>query len=109
MNKVVSFVFGAVVLSSLAACGATYPTGSLYTGTSVPHGADRAELTGAGKSGDKSGEACATGYLMIIATGDASVAAAKKAGGISEVHSVDFKGTNILGIYQQGCTVVSGK
>ena len=86
-----------------------YPTGSLYTGTTVPHGVDRLEMAGAAKSGDKTGESCATGILMLVAFGDASVDAAKKAAQVTDVHSVEFRGTNILGIYQQGCTVVHGK
>jgi hypothetical protein len=28
---------------------------------------------------------------------------------VTEVHSVEFHGTNILGIYSQGCTEVHGK
>jgi hypothetical protein len=90
-------------------CGVGYPVGSIYTGTVVPHSVDRAELTGPAKTGDKAGEACATGILSLAAFGDASIDAAKKAGGISEVHSVEFHGTNIVGIYTQGCTVVHGK
>jgi hypothetical protein len=93
----------------LMGCGVTYPFGSLYTGTQVPHPVNRNETSGPGKSGDKAGEACATGILSAVAFGDASLDAAKKAGGITEVHSVEFHGTNILGIYTQGCTEVHGK
>lgn len=106
MKKVAMMVGMAVVALG---CGVGYPTGSLYTGTVTPHGASRAELTGQAKSGDKQGESCATGILGIAAFGDASTDAAKKAGGITDVHSVEFHGTNILGIYMQGCTVVHGK
>ncbi len=103
---------GAFLVVGLAAstgCGYAYPSGSLYTGASIPHGMDRAEMTGAAKTGDKFGEACATGILSIAAFGDASIDAAKKAGGITEVHTVDFRESNILGIYVQGCTQVHGK
>lgn len=89
--------------------GVGYPVGSLYTGTQTPHSMNRSEVSGPGKTGDKHGEACATGILGIAAFGDASLDAAKKAGGITEVHSVEFHGTNILGIYGQGCTEVHGK
>lgn len=100
---------GSVMAIILMGCGAAYPVGSLYTGTQVPHGVNRNETSGPGKTGDKAGEACATGILNAVAFGDASLDAAKKAGGISEVHSVEFHGTNILGIYTQGCTEVHGK
>ena len=101
---------GGVMAMILIGCGAVgYPVGSVYTGTQVPSGINRNETSGPGKTGDKAGEACATGILGLAAFGDASLDAAKKAGGISEVHSVEFHGTSILGIYSQGCTEVHGK
>lgn len=57
----------------------------------------------------KEGKACASNILGIVATGDASIDAAKKAGGIKEVSSVDFQSTSILGLYAQFCTIVRGK
>lgn len=101
---------GGVMAFILIGCGGIgYPIGSLYTGTQVPHGINRNETSGPGKTGDKHGEACATGILFAAAFGDASLDAAKKAGGITEIHSVEFHGTNILGVYTQGCTEVHGK
>jgi len=98
-----------LVAAASAGCGAFgYPTGSVYTGTKVPHGMDLLEGSGAGKVDTKTGEACATGILGIAAFGDASLDAAKKAGGITDVHSVEFRGLSILGIYTQGCTVAHG-
>jgi TRL-like protein family len=99
---------GAMAMIAIG-CGYGYPVGSLYTGTQVPHGMNRNETSGPAKTGDKHGEACATGILGAAAFGDASLDAAKKAGGITEVHSVEFHGTNILGLYTQGCTEVHGK
>ena len=97
----------AVTLMGCAAFG--YPTGSLYIGTQVPHGINRNETSGPGKSGEKHGESCATGIIGAVAFGDASLDAAKKAGGVTEVHSVEFHNTSILGLYHQGCTEVHGK
>jgi outer membrane protein OmpA-like peptidoglycan-associated protein len=103
-------VFAALALAAIGAGGCTtgYPTGSLYTGTQIPHGMMRLEGAGAPKAGMKMGEACATGILSIVAFGDATLASAKKAGGVTDVHSVEFGGLNILGIYTQGCTIVYG-
>ena len=56
-----------------------YPTGSIYTGTETPHGMQRMQGAGANKAGTARGEACATGILGLVAFGDASLAAAKKA------------------------------
>jgi len=57
----------------------------------------------------KSGEACSTSILGWVTTGDSSVPAAAKAGGIKNVHSVDNKFVNYVGVYAQYCTVVTGE
>jgi hypothetical protein len=47
---------------------------------------------------------------MAAQKGLAASDAAKKAGSITEVHSVEFKPTVVaFGIYYQACTVVHGK
>jgi len=90
--------------------GGGYPSGSLYNSTTTPHGVDRLEMAGTGKDGAKTGEACATGILGLIAWGDASVDAAKKAGSVTDVASVELKSFSILGsVYATGCTVVFGR
>ena len=63
---------------------------------------------GSGGSATKSGEACATSILGIIGTGDASIDAAKKAGGIKDITYVDHHSTNMVGIIAKYCTVVKG-
>ena len=100
-----------LVLILLAGCvGTGYPIGIIYNGTNMPHQMDRMEATGPARTGDKTGMACATGILALVAWGDASLDAAKKAGGIAEVHSVEFKPTAVfLGSYYRACTVVHGK
>jgi hypothetical protein len=110
-KNLIKLATGGAMAVILLGCGGFlgYPSGSLYTGTQTPSGLNRNETSGPGKTGDKHGEACATGILYAVAFGDASLDAAKKAGGISEVHSVEFHSTNILGIYSQGCTEVHGK
>ncbi|HEY3819937.1 MAG TPA: TRL domain-containing protein [Polyangiaceae bacterium] len=113
MRTALPLVLSSLVVVAVAAgtVGCTvlgYPTGSIYTGTKVPHGAMRLEGSGAGKGGTARGEACATGILGMVAFGDASLAAAKKAGGIADVQSVEFGGLSILGIYTKGCTIAYG-
>jgi len=86
-----------------------YPVGVLYTSTQAPSVLDRAEITGDNKSAPKTGRACATGILGLAAFGDASLDAAKKAGGITSVHSIEYEGTAVLGVlYVSSCTVVHG-
>ncbi len=60
-------------------------------------------------TGNKVGKACATSILGWVAQGDASVAAAKANGGISEVSLVDHTAKNMLGIFGEWCTIVKGK
>ena len=60
-------------------------------------------------AGAKTGRACAQSVLGIAAFGNASIDAAKKAGGITSVVSVDFESTTVLfGVYAQFCSVVKG-
>ncbi len=77
--------------------------GTLYVGVTGP-----VDVEGSGDA-PKVGKACATSILGIIATGDAGIEAAKKAGGIKEVVVVDFTATSILGIYAEFCTIVRGR
>lgn len=60
-----------------------------------------------GKQGPKTGRACATSVLALFASGDASIEAAAKDGGITNVTSVDHesKWTLLIGEY---CTIVHG-
>jgi hypothetical protein len=66
-------------------------------------------LTATQASGTREGKACANTILGLIGTGDASIDAAKKAGGIQEVSSVDYHSTSTLGIVAEFCTIVRGK
>lgn len=59
--------------------------------------------------GAKTGEACATSILGIVGIGDASVSAAKQAGGVSQVAHVDHDVFSVLGIYAKSCTLVVGQ
>lgn len=56
----------------------------------------------------KRGEACLTNLLGLVATGDASIDAAKKAGNITRIASVESTQARVLGYYARFCTVVIG-
>ncbi len=60
-------------------------------------------------SGLKKGTATASSILGIIASGDASIAAACENGNITQVVAVDCKTSNILGFYAEYTTIVYGK
>lgn len=57
---------------------------------------------------NKLGRACATNILSIYASGDASIEAAKKEGGITKVAYVDYEMENYV-VYGKVCTVVRGE
>ena len=57
----------------------------------------------------KMGSATCKSYLGLVATGDASIAAAAKAGGISKIRHVDYRSHSVLGVYAEFTTVVYGE
>ena len=64
-----------------------------------------------GKSlGSKVGEACTTGFLGLVYTGDKGVRAAAESGGMTRIHSVDYSFMSILGgLYVKDCIIVTGE
>lgn len=97
---------GLIVVASLSLTGcqivATPAAGWIFT--EVKYGDVATTATAA----TKEGKACASSILGWVATGDASVAAAKAAGGITTVASVDHTAHQILGIVGEFCTIVKG-
>lgn len=68
----------------------------------------RGPVDSEGAVGGKTGEACATSYLGVVAIGDASIAKAASNGGIKTVTNVDQHTTNMLGIIVKYCTIATG-
>lgn len=100
-------IFGAAAMAAalfaLTGCATTAPIGSLYTDAKLP-------ITATSNSGAaKEGTATCTSVLALVATGDCSVEAAAKNGGITQIQSVDYKVNNILGIYGTYTTIVKGR
>jgi hypothetical protein len=77
-------------------------TGFAYTAAKGATNATSNEI------GSKTGTSCATSYVGVVALGDASIAAAAKAGGITKISTVDSDNTGIVGVYAKNCTVVTG-
>jgi len=57
----------------------------------------------------KIGEACFSSILGIVANGDGSIEAARKAGGITQIAYVDHEQFSVLGVYATSCTIVHGQ
>jgi hypothetical protein len=105
MIKWISVLIAASLLAfSTTGCMgvATPAAGALYTGVKWDGGVR-------GTTGPKRGEACASAFLGLIATGDASVAAAARNGNISDISGTDHESTVILfGLYGRYCTIAYG-
>jgi hypothetical protein len=95
----------AIVLVSFALSGcatvATPALGWIYA--DVKYGDTATTATNVSKTGT----ACAQSFLGLISMGDASIAAAKAAGGITTVSSVDHTARHIV-VWGEWCTVVKG-
>ena len=98
-----AMALAASLLLALGCVGAPIvpPLGVLYTDIDAP-------ISLRGDFGSKRGEASVTAYLGLISLGDASVRAAARNGGISDVKHVSYEFRNIIGIYQHYTTVVFG-
>ena len=94
------FILASVITG--CAAGLTPVTGVLFTEVAGP-------LDAGAASGGKKGMAKCTSILGAVATGDCSIEAAKRAGGISQVASVDYKTRSILGLFAEVTTVVTGR
>ncbi len=92
---VLSFVLGGCMVNPLL--------GGLYTNVSFHTGDHQQEI------GSKSAEECVTNILGLIATGDASAGQAAKKAGIKKVTSIDYKMTNVLGLFGTYCVLVTGE
>lgn len=106
MRKLVLASAVAFLACSLSACyagagGVTKVPGLLYSDYNYAE-------NGSG-SVSKVGSATCKSYLGFIADGDCSVRTAARNGGISEVGSVSRKVKNILGLYAEYTTVVTGR
>ena len=88
---------------ALGACvAAPYQGGLLYSGYSAP----AAVTSNPGCA--KKGSADMMNVLGLVGVGDASIEAAKAAGGITTVSSVDYKQTSFLGVFGRTETIVCG-
>lgn len=78
-------------------------TGFVYSDVKAP-------LTVTSNTGySKVGTAECSSLLGWVASGDASIEAAMKNGGITKVHHVDYHSTSVLGVYSKFIVTVYGE
>jgi hypothetical protein len=90
-----------IAVLMLAGCASYYPLGFIYT-------EGKMGVQAAPGATPKTGKACMTSILGIVAVGDASIEAAKSAGGVANVATINYEVRNILGVYGEYCLVVKG-
>ncbi len=93
-----------LAVGMLAGCASPFPSGVVYTDLKLP-----VNITGNGGKAPKVGTAECTSVLSLVATGDCSVEAAKKQGGITKIHYVDWDAKNVLGLFGTYKVVVYGE
>lgn len=92
---------------TLQTSGPNAPWGLIYTDVKGP--GSYYEIENMSVPGSKSGKAQAIGVLSLVAVGDNSVEAACKNGGIKKINTIDFHVMNVLGVYTQFETLVTGE
>ena len=103
-TRIIGIIAVLAFLPLLFGCATAFPVGSLSTEVPLPM-----------EAGDASGKATKVGtaecmsVLGLVATGDASIEAAKKNGNITKVHHVDWYAQNILGIIGKYKVMVYGE
>lgn len=102
---IASLLIGVCVVMLFAGCAivSSHLPAVVYTNVEGPVAA----TSNAGST--KIGTASATSILGIVATGDASIEAAARNGGITKIHHVDYKAQSVFGIYARFTTVVYGE
>lgn len=104
-----NFLFSVVALLILSSCVLSTTSNGVYSGAYTSW-MDRDPITRVNNDvpATKSGKSCVTNILGIVATGDSSIEAAKKDGGIKSVSYVDRTYDGFLYFFQKGCTIVRG-
>ena len=104
-----------IVGAALAACatGCCLPSGPYATagsagGLVVDHVVPGAYSIDNSVKPVKIGKAESKG-IVLVTSGDSSIEAAMKAGGIKKVHHVDFDVFNVFNLYSKSTTIVYGE
>lgn len=103
MKKFKGILLVAVLAVCLSGCALSVNplVGALYADVKGP-------ITSTGDSGSLVGESQAT-LIFGVSFGDASIQAAAANGGITKVRSVDQKVRNVLGVFMEVTTIVTGE
>lgn len=104
------FYMAFVVLAALSvsACGVIPNNTSIFSPIAVDAASPGVYFANSDVRPLKRGEATQTG-IVLYSSGDASIEAAMKNGGIKKVHHVDYKTTTYFFLYTKQTTIVWGE
>jgi TRL (tRNA-associated locus)-like protein len=102
--KTLRVVAALLAAGMLAGCATPFPQGLFYTDVKLP-----VNVTGNGGKAPKVGTAECSSFFALFATGDCSIESAKKQGGITRIHHVDWDAKNVLGIMGNYKLIVYGE
>ena len=102
--KRLNICFALLAAAMLSGCASVYPIGGIYTEMKLP-----VAVTGNNGKSPKVGTAECVSVLSMIATGDCSIEAAKKNGGITKVNHVDWEAKSVLGLFGNYKLIVHGE
>jgi hypothetical protein len=105
VKQCVCGVTGLILVVSLTGCATSFPIGGLYTELKLPV----TVTSNPAPAKMKIGVSMCTSILGLVATGDASIDAAMKNGGITKIHHIDWDVRNILGVIGEYKTTVYGE
>ncbi len=94
-----ALLMGALLAGPVGCLGVMGPTLGMWMDVKGP-------IQGGGQ-GSKTGKACSRSWFGVVALGDASIEAAAKNGGITNVQSADFHAMNRI-VFGEFCTTVRG-
>jgi len=102
--KIVAAASLTLMLSGCSYWPSAPNNGLLYTNVTAPVAVLDQEATSV-----RTGEACSTGILGLVVSGNSSINAAKTRVGITKITTVEERYTQfLLGAYSKYCTIVSG-
>lgn len=104
MKKLLTVVFACATVLYVSGCASPYPVGVIYSEFKSP-----LAVTSNNGTALKVGTAECESYFGLIATGDASIEAAKKSVGITKVYHVDWQVKNVLGVIGKYKVTVYGE
>lgn len=107
MKKLMTLGVLAAVAVSMTGCGVIPLKGNSMAAITVDHVASDPVVDNSVRP-VKKGVASSKG-IILFNTGDASIGAAMREGGLSKVHHVDYDVTNILFLYNEIKTTVYGE